>query len=263
VQRVSADRTARLSDDVVVLSNAVDLVKPISWVEPSAAGLDPSNCYLVIAPDESLLIDTGLRAHSSSLAGQIARYVSASTPLSIALTRIEPDCLGGLLEVAERFNLVRISSQSNVIPFDYLGPFSSRFPQVQIVNGLHPGDEIPVGRHRRLLVVEPAVRTLPTLWYLDRASGTLFTSDFFGEDRPSDPDDWQGHAVDVGTARRHLHAKFDWLAIADTSAALSRLDRAFSSFEIKTIAPGHGLWLTGTAQVEERYRVVRTALEPV
>jgi glyoxylase-like metal-dependent hydrolase (beta-lactamase superfamily II) len=261
VPRVSQGHTLEIAPGVMSLSNAVSLVKSLSWVEPGAKGFDPSNCYLLLSAGAALLVDTGLRVHRDSLLDQIAAFVSSQTPLAIALTRVEPDCLGNLIEIAERFNVIRVSSQSNVIPFDYLGPFSGRFPGVEIVNGLHPGDKVPVGPDRSLVVVEPVVRTLPTLWFFDAMTGTLFCSDFFGEDRLQKPDDWGEHPVTAATARDHMLAKFDWIAIADTSTAISRLDSLFDNFPVEVLAPGHGLWTKGAAAVRERYGLVRRALE--
>ena len=262
MQRVRAGRVEEIRPGVRALSNLVDLRQPVSWVEQDAMGFDPSNSYLITGTREALLIDTGFHAHAGSLVEQIRGCVDPAMPLSVALTRVEPDCLGGLIEIAEQFNLVRVSSQSNVVPFEYLGPFSGRFPGVEIVNGLHPGDTVPAGPGRSLIVVEPAVRTLPTLWYVDTESGTLFCSDFFGEDRLRGAGDWQPHPVDLHTARRHLLTKFDWIAIADTSAAVVRLDRVFETYHLHALAPGHGLWTMGEIDVRERYRMVREALAP-
>jgi glyoxylase-like metal-dependent hydrolase (beta-lactamase superfamily II) len=232
----------------------------VSWVDANARGYDPSNCYLVLESDAALLVDTGLHVHEQALLRQLAEILPEGMPLGIALTRVEPDCLGNLIAVAERFNVTRLASQSNVIPFDYLGPFSHRFPGVEIVNGLHPGDQVPVTGDRRLAVVEPAVRTLPTLWYWDEGSGTLFCSDFFGEDRPLQAHDSVGGQVSVRAARSHLLAKFDWIGIADTSAALVRLDRIFETLPVSVLAPGHGMWVVGRQSVLDRYRTVRAAL---
>ena len=251
---------AEIRPGVFALSNLVDLRRPVSWVPAGARGFDPSNCYLLLAAGEAQLVDTGLRAHAASLVGQIAEVIAADVPLHVALTRVEPDCLGGLLQVAERFRVVSVASQSNVIPFDYIGPFSGRFPGVEIVNGLHPGDALTAGG-RRLLVVEPAVRTLPTLWYHDEATGTLFSSDFFSEQRIEDETAWRSSPVSVAATRRHLLAKFDWLEMADTSQAVGRLDSVFERLEVTGLAPGHGLWTTGTEAVGERRRTVRRALE--
>lgn len=257
---LSVAGSVELAPGVHALSNLVDLARPVSWVAAGTPGFDPSNCYLLLDHGEALLVDTGLRAHGDNLVAQMNEIIAPDTPLHLALTRVEPDCLGNLIDIAEQFRLVRLSSQTNVVPFDYLGPFSARFPDVEINNGLHPGDVVAFGRDRHLVVVEPAVRTLPTMWYFDQASGSLFTSDFFGEDRLARADDWAPHEVDVRTARGHLLTKFDWLGIADTSAAVARLDGIFQRLQIELLAPGHGLWTLGAAAVRDRYQVVRDAL---
>lgn len=261
--RVSEASSSVIADGVTTMSSLVDLAQPLSWVEPEARGYDPSNCYLIGAGGAATLIDTGVQAQAESLLDRLGDLIAAATPLTVVLTRVEPDCLGGLLAIARRFNVVRVCSQSNVIPFDYLGPFSGEFPKVEIVNGLHPGDQVPVAEDRALVAVEPAVRTLPTLWYFDAVSGTLFTSDFFGEGRPHDLGRMEGGRVDPATVRRHLLAKFDWLAIADTTAAIGRLDRVFETLQVQVLAPGHGLWVRGVEEVRGRYELVREALRTV
>ena len=261
--RVSEATSAELAPGVIAVTQLVDLVRPLSWVEPDAVGFDPSNSYLIKSGQVATLIDTGVAAGGGSLLDRLGGLIAPATPLTVTLTRVEPDCLGNLLALARRFHVVRVCSQSNVIPFDYIGPFSGEFPSVDIVNGLHPGDAVPVDRDRTLLVVEPAVRTLPTLWYFDAVSGTLFCSDFFGEDRPHVAGSLSGGDVDLATARRHLLAKFDWLSVADTSAALARLDRVFDTLRVKAIAPGHGLWIRGEEAVRRRYETVREALRTV
>jgi len=263
VPRVSAAESTTLTSDVTAVTQLVDLVSPLSWVEPSAVGFDPCNSYLIQSGGAATLIDTGVAAGGDSLLDQIGGLISPATALTVTLTRVEPDCLGNLLALARRFLLVRVCSQSNVIPFDYIGPYSGDFPGVEIVNGLHPGDTVSLDGGRHLLVVEPAVRTLPTLWYFDAVSGTLFCSDFFGEDRPRVAGSLSGGDVDVDTARRHLLAKFDWLSVADTTAALMRLDRVFEALPVKAIAPGHGLWICGEEAVRQRYRTVREALRTI
>lgn len=256
--RVSEAVAVELAPGVTAISSQVSLNEPLSWVEPDARGTDPSNCYLILSNGAAMLIDTGVRAQGEGLLDRLGDLVDPRTPLSITLTRVEPDCLGNLVDVARRFNVVRVCSQSNVIPFDYLGPLSKEFPKAEIVNGLHPGDTVPVDSLRSLAVVEPAVRTLPTLWYFDSDTGTLFCSDFFGEDRPEL--DGDAPSPDVARVRRHLLAKFDWLQIADTSTAMARLDKVFRTMHVRALAPGHGLWVAGEDAVRERYEVVREAL---
>lgn len=258
--RVSAGAATQIATDVFALSSLVGLEEPLSWVAPAARGYDPSTCYLIRAEGEALLIDSGLHAHGQYLLEQLENLIPRELPLTIAFTRVEPDCLGNLLAVAERFNVVKLASQSNVIPFDYLGPYSSRFPEVEVVNGLHPGDRIPIGESRELLVIEPAVRTLPTLWFWEERAGALFTSDFFCEDRPLEASDWMPGHVTATSAREHLLAKFDWIALADTSPAVARLDRTFETHAVAVLAPGHGRWVVGRDAVHQRYLVVREAL---
>jgi flavorubredoxin len=253
---VLAPRPAGVSElghGVHALSSLVDLARPVSWVAADVRGFDASNCYLILEGAEAHLLDTGFRAHGEALIAQIGCLISVDVPLHVTATRVEPDCLGNLDLVADGFRVVRVSSQSNVIPFDYLGPLSGRYPGVIINNGLHPGDMVEVAG-RLFEAVEPAVRTLPTLWYFDHGSSVLFTSDFFGHLR-------QTPAADEGGAvRAHLMAKFDWLANADTSSLVSRLDSTFERFDVTAIAPGHGSVISGRDQVAKAYQLTRDAM---
>jgi flavorubredoxin len=241
------------------LTCLVDLTHPVSWVAPEVNGFDPSNCYLIIQREEAHLIDTGLRAHGPALIAQLSTLISADVPLHVTATRVEPDSLGSLDMVADNFRVVRVSSQSNVIPFNYLGPLSSQYPGAVINNGLHPGDVVSVeGRHFE--AVEPAVRTLPTLWYFDHGAGVLFTSDFFGHLHVNAGNTVQTIADERSAVRGQLLAKFDWLAKSDTSTLVARLDTTFNRFEIKAIAPGHGHWIVGVSDVRHAYELTRREL---
>lgn len=255
-------RVVELGDGVFALSNLVDLARHyVSWVPPGTTGFDPATCYLIQSDGESQLIDTGVRAHQAAIVAQLNFLAPRPRPVHVAFTRVEPDCLGNLDAVAESVHLVRLSSQTNVIPLDYLGPLSGIYPEVRIENGLHPGDRITFGAGRTLQVVEPAVRTLPTLWYFDTESGVLFTSDFFTDSHVQDAS-WDGSGSDVETVRRHLLAKFDWLAQADTTRAVARLDAIFE-LPISALAPAHGRWTVGRDAVLKRYRAARDALATV
>jgi flavorubredoxin len=260
VRGPESSRLAEVAPGVFALSSLVDLARhQVSWVPPGTEGYDPATCYVVQSDGESQLIDTGLRAHHGAVLSQLRRLAPLPRPVHVAFTRVEPDCLGNLDQVADTVHLVRLSSQTNVIPLDYLGPLSGGYPEVRIENGLHPGDRITFGAGRTLLVVEPAVRTLPTLWYFDADSGALFTSDFF-TDLHVVGATWDGPAGDVETVRRHLLAKFDWLAAADTTRAVARLDAVFDQLPVTAIAPAHGRWTVGRDAVLRRYRLAREAL---
>ena len=254
-------RVREIAPGTFAISDLVDLREPVSWAAPGTAAFDPSTCYLVLARADALLIDTGLRAHGAAIGDRLAALLPAGTRLWLTMTRVEPDALGNVDVLAERFRFAGISSQTNVIPLDYIGPLSGRYPDVAITNGLLPGDRVPFGE-RELLVVEPAVRTLPTLWYYDQVTRTLFTSDFFGGAFVEESDAWTpSPAPDIAATRAHLLAKFDWLAIADTSSAVARLRGVRDGFEIDVIAPGHGLWTVGRKAVEHRIEVTLAALE--
>jgi glyoxylase-like metal-dependent hydrolase (beta-lactamase superfamily II) len=253
---------AELAPGVFALSSLLDLARPLSWVDPGETGHDPCTCYLLLGGGAAHLVDTGPRAVGEPLARQLAELITPRTPLDVTLTRVEPDSLGNLDVIADRFRVVRVSSQSNVIPFDYLGPLSARYPGTAINNGVLPGDVVEWAGGRRLVAIEPAVRTLPTMWYLDEPTGTLLTSDFFGDVHVDA--DWTPRTPDVERARRHLLAKFDWLAMADTSAAVARLDRIAAMPGLRAVAPAHGLWTIGETAVGELLSRTRRALaEPV
>jgi flavorubredoxin len=248
-----------LGQGTYALTSLVDLAHTVSWVAPEVNGFDPSNCYLVVQGDEAHLLDTGLRAHGTELIEQLTALITPDIALHVTATRVEPDSLGSLDMVADHFRVVRVSSQSNVIPFNYLGPLSGKYPGVTINNGLHPGDLVSVaGRHFE--AVEPAVRTLPTLWYFDQTSGVLFTSDFFGHLHVNANNEVQRVGDERAAVRAQLLAKFDWLAHSDTSTLVARLDSIFNRLPITAITPGHGHWIAGNSDVRRAYEVTRAEL---
>jgi flavorubredoxin len=256
-------RTAEIADGIFALGNLVDLRRPLSWIPGGVTGFDPSSCYLVLGDGWPLLVDTGFRTHQAELLDQVRRLVHPGERLDVALTRVEPDCLGNLKAICDEVGVARISSQSNVIPLDYLGPYSQDYPDVVINNGLLPGDEIRLADDRCLEVVQPPVRTLPTLWLFDKRTGVMFTSDFFGDVQVLNGNWMPQHEGEMEHARNHMLAKFDWLGIADVSEPLARLRAIFDERDVQAIAPGHGLWTVGAGAVRERVALTTLALESI
>jgi glyoxylase-like metal-dependent hydrolase (beta-lactamase superfamily II) len=249
-----------LGDSVFALSQLVDLHPPRTWVAPGATGYDPSTCYLILDGGEACLIDTGFAAHGPWLRAQLLSLVTTGTPLHIAFTRVEPDCLGNLLGIVDEFNVVSIASQTNVLPLDYIGPLSGRYPKIRYSNGMRPGSRFTFGDGRVLEVVEPVVRILPTLWFHDPVESALFTSDFFGGVHLPEPRlDAPARELDVDGTVSHLLAKFDWLAGADTSRGVRLIDE-IAARSVGRLCPGHGLWAEGKPACAARIATARAAL---
>ncbi len=255
-----------------LLGDSVPLDGRVSWVPADVRGWQPVNTYLLKEGDAHLVIDPGVYAHRAAVGSQLEELVTPGATVSIFLTRAEPDATGNIGEVASRFAVHRLYAGGGPNPFDAFEAASlmdpaSRGERVQMER-MPPGYHVPVGGERDVEVMRPAIRLLATWWGYDRLTRTLFSSDSFGhtvqagrgdprvlKSGDDDPQD------DVGTIKKHLLAKFGWLASARTNAIVENLREVFIGREIERIAPGHGLVIEGRDIGRAHQAALETALE--
>ncbi len=242
----------------------------LSWAAPGTSALEPVNAFLLVEEGHALLIDPGVAAHENALLAQLGEIIGPETELSVFCTRFEGDCVTALGPVIRDFNVVSIFGGGVSNPFDF---FEDVSPQEQIRTDHHieilrkkAGDTIEVGPGRRVDLLSTSLRVLTTFWLYDERTGTLFTSDFFGYEgldhadrsdlvRSTTPD-----TFDHDAAARRLFTKIDWLLLADPAPFVEELDRLFTTYDIRTIAPGHGRIIVGSDTVRSYYELTREVL---
>lgn len=254
-------------DRLYLLGDAVELDGRVSWVPADVRGWTPVNCYALVEPGAVLVVDPGPAVLAGRVADQLAELVAPGTPVSVLLTRAEPDTTGGLGELDRRFGVRRLWAGGGPNPFDGFSAAAEADAdgreRIQLER-TPDGFAVDVAPGRPVRILRPAVRLLATWWAHDEATGTLFTSDSFGHtvlahqdgprrvsgaDRPAVPD-----------VRAHLTAKFGWLAHARTPALREGTRDLVDGRTVTRIAPGHGCVIEGPDAVRAHLDAVDAAL---
>ena len=123
----------------------------------------------------------------------------------------------------------------------------------------------PLGKIGRLdlEMLRGALMVLPTFWFYEKTTRTLFTSDCWGfvpkasvADRPvRTPSSAELSSKKIES---FLDKKFDWLACIDNSPLAADLKAVFSGRVVDRICPTSGCIIEGRAAVE---RLVEQTLE--
>lgn len=253
-----------------LLGDSVELDGRVSWVPGEVRGWQPVNCYVVRQDDAVLVIDPGVYLHRDTVAGQLETIVPAGTPVSIFVTRAEPDTTGGIGEIARRYPVERLYAGGGPNPFDSFEAvgdldMAGRRERIQLERTA-PGFQVPVAGTRGIEILRPSIRLLATWWGYDAATQTLFTSDSFGHTVQAQPDDPRVLTPalppqhDVATVTAHLTAKFEWLAHAKTPALRDSTRAMFVDRAVSRIAPAHGLVIEGPETVRAHIEALDAAL---
>ncbi len=253
------------------LGGSIKLDGRISWVPADATGWQPVNAYVLREGDGVVIIDPGIYAHHDLIREQLAQVVPPGHPVSIYLTRAEPDAAGNIGEVAGHYPVTMLYAGGGPNPFDafeaaaMLDP-KSRSNRAQMER-LPAGQEVPVGEGRGLEVLRPVIRLLATYWGYDRATRTLFTSDSFSHVLQDGPDgDCVLRRPEAAWAARphvraHLLAKFNWLQHARTQSVVRNLREMREARDIERIAPSRGRVIEGRETVEQHLDAVEAVLK--
>jgi len=253
-----------------VLGGSIKLDGRISWVPADATGWQPINGYVLREDDSVLIIDPGIYAQRDLVCRQLEEVVTPGSPVSIYLTRAEPDAAGNIGEVARRYPVTMLYAGGGPNPFDafeaveLLDP-KSRGNRIQMER-MAPGLPVPVGGARGIEVLRPIIRLLATYWAYDRETRILFTSDSFSHVLQDAPDDARVLTASdprwaaLPHVRAHLLAKFGWLFDAKTQSIVNNLCQMRASRDIERIAPGRGLVIEGRAAVTQHLDAVEAVL---
>lgn len=244
----------------------------LSWSVEEPGVYEPANCYLCLDDKQSVLIDGGLACHANILQGQISRIMQPDDPLTVFLTRVEPDTVTGVGAILNAFNVSTIYAGGAANPFDYFDDlYSTEMVRANYNATLHrkfPGEALQLADGRHLRVYSTPLRLLATFWAYDTATRTLFTSDSFGHMAlPSQHSTPVVTSEDIGASpevvKEHLLMKFDYLHGAQTRPISDGLEELFDSVVIERIAPTHGCILEGATVVRQHYKALQAVLEEV
>jgi glyoxylase-like metal-dependent hydrolase (beta-lactamase superfamily II) len=138
-------------------------------------GFVPINAFLLRA-SEPVLVDTGALVLRDQYLEALERLIDLDDLRWIYLTHADPDHVGCLREVLAHAPSARIIT--TFFGFGKLGLYQAISPDRAYL--LNPGQRVSVG-DRELEAIEPVTFDAPeTTGFVDRRTGTLFSSDSFG-----------------------------------------------------------------------------------
>jgi len=233
----------------------------------SARGYAPTNSYLLVEDDRSLLIDTGLRAHCGRLVEAVTELVGRSR-LAILHTRLgEYESVCNTAALIDAIDVEVLYGNQHAATWIGFHP-DERRPAMPRSHRLATEETLAVDEdgQRCLDVFMARLRLLPTFWAFDRLTGTLFTSDMFSYvTRARDDGPWVIGADDDDTAfeavEQHLlTGRYWWLSHAHTEQLAEALEAVFARYDVSRIAPGYGCVLEGREVVRRHVAMVASVL---
>jgi flavorubredoxin len=284
--RVVAEAQAgslRLADGKLhILGASVHIDGRISWYPDADRGrFVPFNSYLLQEGESILLVEAGVPAVFDHTAIQIREILEGRSVIDrLAVTRNEPDCVSNIPRLVRECGLKSVHSPGLMNTLQFFSAdeadlqekaFSHSTTELQMLNfGVGctpavPGDEIRVSQERALEVVAVPLKVLPTVWYYDRTTRTMFCSDSFSDETAVGADERILDSVDerdVLIARFHenFSRKFDWLARSDLSTVIGDMEGIFDRYDIEILAPTRGLVIHGREAVATKTAALLAAL---
>jgi len=277
---VATDGAARRPDGELTaglerLGGLIELDGRVSWFPEHLRTQAPVSCYLLSERAEPLLVDSGLVVHRDEVRHGLTAALGPVQRVNVIQTRIvEFDTVGN---TAALIACNRVATVYASFPADdwihfeeaAAGPAAhdASHPRFET---MQPGGGVRVGsgtdRERWVSVLAAPLRLLATFWLYDPLTRTLFTSDSFSHVALEHTDGrlvLRSGAPDRTTSedvRRHLLAKFAWLADADVSPLQAELAGIFEGNAVEHVAPTFGCPISGAGAVARHYGLVQQAL---
>ncbi|TVR07559.1 MAG: hypothetical protein EA385_12405 [Salinarimonadaceae bacterium] len=253
----------KIAEDVSAVVDLVEIDGRVSWVPAGATGYEPYNTYLIESDEALLVVDPGMPAHWKSVHAAISDQLRGRR-LVVFNTRSELECIANLGRLLDSFDTVQTVTSCPLNPFD-------------LVHRREPGRMHPPSAYvgfRETLAdfgfphlhsFRPVIKMLGTSWLYDARGKVLFSTDCFGGDYLSGPDDALVRDTLKGAPpperlRAAMLAKFDWLEQADMPIMRKLWDGFFDDLDIHVLAPTHGRIQSGADVVGTVLASYRSAL---
>lgn len=205
--------------------------------------------FLIVGEKSAALIETGITAAHLIVLEQVDKILAGRnvTVDYVFVTHSEMSHCGGVGKVLGKYPNARMIGE--------VCDLHLVFPDLaHRIEFAEPGDSFDLGG-RQLTVHESVFRDLiHSRWFLDSASGTLFTGDGFAYSHVHDACDC-GHLAEEATSlkideqmQRFAFSAFHWTQFVDIEPYVARMDALLQELEVRMIAPTHGLPISDLSQ---------------
>jgi hypothetical protein len=243
-----------------------------AWIPKDVRGFIPFQCYVLRAGGQFLMLDGGLPVHRDAVRAGIRALIGDSHERRFMMTRRELDTIMNLPWIAHDFQFDTLYCGGDLSPIDFFEKMDDANIDAQIkalvdtpFEFLKPGLVGNVGS-LQLEMLRGALMVLPTFWFYEATTRTLFTSDCWGflpQERPDSPRVRTPSDDEISAERieKFLDMKFDWLISIDNAPLANDLKAVFTSRPVDRICPNFGCVIEGRAAVERIVEQTLLALE--
>lgn len=256
------------------LTNPIEIDERLAWYPPSVRGYTSVNAYLLVEGTQAVMVDSGVTVHRDALIQQLRACLPGES-LSLAFTRIgEYHAISNATAIAEQLPVEAVYAMfPSALDWLEYRPRAERPDSGSWAIGHAPenrlatAEGVPVGpAGRRVHVMQNPVRLLPSQWFYDDGSRTLFSGNVFSHAWRSSPAgpwlvDDAAHGIEPEEVQQHLLARCWWMADAHGLDEIQRsLAEVFEMYDVQRIAPGFGCIIEGRQEVERHYELLQGAI---
>ncbi|MEW6451288.1 MAG: hypothetical protein AB1490_11590 [Pseudomonadota bacterium] len=243
-----------------------------AWIPADVKGFIPFQCYVLRDSGQFLMLDGGLPLHRDEVRRGLEVLIGGSHERRFMMTRRELDTILNLPWITHDFQFQTLYCGGDLSPIDFFEKIDDASADAQIktltetpFDFLKPGPAADVGK-LKVEMLRGALMVLPTFWFYEATTRTLFSSDCWGflpKTNPGDPlvrapsDD----EITAGRIEAFLNVKFDWLAAIDNSPLAADLKKVFDERPVDRICPNFGCVIEGQAAVSRLVEQTLRALE--
>lgn len=269
--------------ELFLLGGVEQIDERISWYSSEDRGKFVAyNSYLLRSGIDCLLVESGAAAHHGTIREQLRSLLRDGDRFKrIAVTRNEPECVCNIPNLVKDFGIEAVHSAPQMsslqfFPSDSAEVRSESFDKrsaellmlefgVQCI-AADEGESISINGEVRLESFKTPLRVLPSLWFHDANTRTLFCSDMFcaavsetsairtnSDVLPKDEA--------IALMLRELAIKFEWLSRGHLSGIIATLEEYFSKRNIEILAPTRGQVIIGADAVCSRLSALIEAMK--
>jgi hypothetical protein len=232
-----------------------------AWIPHDVRGFIPFQCYVLRDGGQFLMLDGGLPVHRAEIRAGVAALIGDSHERRFMMSRRELDTILNLPWLTHDFQFQKLYCGGDLSPIDFFEKMDDESFDQQIktlvdtpFDFLKPGSLGNIGK-LELEMLRGALMVLPTFWFYEKTTRTLFSSDCWGfvpkgaasESSLRTPADAELSAERV---EKFLSMKFDWLASIDNAPLAADLRAVFANRVVDRICPTSGCIIEGRAAVE-------------